>query len=262
MSSLLSGIGALVGNAILPGLGGSILGGALGGAAGGGNKKDILKGAAIGGLGSYVFPSAGGNNPLGSLFGLGNAADLDSADGSGNKGILGQLLANENNKTGNMLQLAGIASSLLGASKDRKKDPLQMMKDYDAYDMARYNETERELEGEGFFIDPVSQRVFSTQNELSRFLERKKAMGTPGYAVGGLIEGPGTGTSDDIPASIYQDGRPVEEVALSNGEVVLSLKDLENIGGGDAELAGRVVGGAPNGTRGQAAAAMLRGLYM
>ena len=43
MSSLLSGIGALVGNAILPGLGGSMLGGALGGAAGGGNKKDILK---------------------------------------------------------------------------------------------------------------------------------------------------------------------------------------------------------------------------
>jgi len=55
---------------------------------------------------------------------------------------------------------------------------------------------------------------------------------------------------------IYQDGQPVQEAALSNGEVVLSLKDLEQLGGGDAELAGRLIGDAPNGTRGEAAAKM------
>ena len=80
------------------------------------------------------------------------------------------------------------------------------------------------------------------------------------YARGGLIEGPGTGTSDDIPAMIYQDGNPVQEAMLSNGEVVLSLKDLRNIGGGDAEMAGQMIGDAPNGTRGAVAAKLFRNM--
>ena len=79
-------------------------------------------------------------------------------------------------------------------------------------------------------------------------------------ARGGLIEGPGTGTSDDIPAMIYQDGNPVQEAMLSNGEVVLSLKDLSNIGGGDAEMAGKMIGDAPNGTRGAVAAKLFRNM--
>ena len=84
-------------------------------------------------------------------------------------------------------------------------------------------------------------------------------MQDPAYlAAGGLIEGPGTGTSDDIPAMIYQDGQPVREAALSNGEVVFSLKDLEQLGNGNAELAGQIIGNAPNGTRGAAAAALFR----
>ena len=78
--------------------------------------------------------------------------------------------------------------------------------------------------------------------------------------LGGLIEGPGTGTSDDIPAMIYQDGNPVQEAMLSNGEVVLSLKDLRNIGGGDAEMAGKMIGDAPNGTRGAVAAKLFRNM--
>ena len=78
-----------------------------------------------------------------------------------------------------------------------------------------------------------------------------------GYALGGLIEGPGTGTSDDIPATIYQDGIPVDQAFLSNGEVVLSRLDLENMApDGNADTAAQMVGNSPNGTRGQAAAEM------
>jgi hypothetical protein len=47
-----------------------------------------------------------------------------------------------------------------------------------------------------------------------------------GAVEGGRIEGPGTPTSDSIPAMIYQDGKPVQEAALSTQEVVLSHKDL------------------------------------
>jgi hypothetical protein len=54
-------------------------------------------------------------------------------------------------------------------------------------------------------------------------------------AQGGMIEGPGTGTSDDIPAKIYQNGSPVQEARLSDGEFVLREKDVLAVGDGDRE---------------------------
>jgi len=107
---------------------------------------------------------------------------------------------------------------------------------------------------------------FSTEeerDEYNRKIEERddiRPFETQYAARGGLIEGPGTGTSDDIPAMIYQDGNPVQEAMLSNGEVVLSLKDLRNIGGGDAEMAGKMIGDAPNGTRGAVAAKLFRNM--
>lgn len=47
-----------------------------------------------------------------------------------------------------------------------------------------------------------------------------------GYVAGGLIEGPGTGTSDSIPATIED----VEPVRLSNGEAVLNKEAVELVG--------------------------------
>jgi hypothetical protein len=58
-----------------------------------------------------------------------------------------------------------------------------------------------------------------------------EAMQRRGYAVGGYVEGPGTGTSDSIPAKIYQDGRPVQEAALSDGEFVMTKKAVDGAGG-------------------------------
>ncbi len=54
-----------------------------------------------------------------------------------------------------------------------------------------------------------------------------------GFAVGGFVEGPGTGTSDDIPATIYQNGEPVEDAALSDGEFVMTADAVKGAGGGD-----------------------------
>lgn len=54
-----------------------------------------------------------------------------------------------------------------------------------------------------------------------------------GFAMGGFVEGPGTGTSDDIPATIYQDGKPVEGAALSDGEFVMTADAVKGAGGGD-----------------------------
>ena len=52
-------------------------------------------------------------------------------------------------------------------------------------------------------------------------------------AQGGFIEGPGTGKSDSIPAMIYQNGGPVQEAALSDGEFVMTADAVKGAGGGN-----------------------------
>jgi len=56
-----------------------------------------------------------------------------------------------------------------------------------------------------------------------------------GYAMGGYVEGPGTGRSDDIPATIYQNGVPVQDAALSDGEFVMTERAVRGAGAGDRE---------------------------
>jgi len=64
-------------------------------------------------------------------------------------------------------------------------------------------------------------------------------------------------TSDSIPGQIMQNGRPVEQIAVGNGEVILSGKDLARMDpAGDMKRAGMRLGGAANGTRGAEAARM------
>jgi len=57
----------------------------------------------------------------------------------------------------------------------------------------------------------------------------------PKMATGGFIEGPGTGTSDSIPAAIYQNGGRVQEAALSDGEFVMTEAAVKGAGGGDRD---------------------------
>ena len=48
-----------------------------------------------------------------------------------------------------------------------------------------------------------------------------------------MIEGPGTGKSDSIPAQIYQGGKPVQEARLSNGEFVMTADAVKGAGNGN-----------------------------
>lgn len=54
-------------------------------------------------------------------------------------------------------------------------------------------------------------------------------------AMGGMIEGPGTGTSDSIPATIFQNGGPVQEARLSDGEFVMTADAVRGAGGGNRD---------------------------
>jgi hypothetical protein len=56
-----------------------------------------------------------------------------------------------------------------------------------------------------------------------------------GFKVGGYVEGPGTGTSDSIDAVIMQNGQPVQEALLSDGEFVMTERAVRGAGNGDRE---------------------------
>jgi hypothetical protein len=55
------------------------------------------------------------------------------------------------------------------------------------------------------------------------------------FAMGGMIEGPGTGTSDSVDAVIMQNGVPVQEALLSDGEFVMTERAVRGAGNGDRE---------------------------
>ena len=57
--------------------------------------------------------------------------------------------------------------------------------------------------------------------------------GSPEF--GGILKGPGTGTSDSIPGMIYQDGVPVQKAALSNEEFVMTRDAVKGAGNGDMD---------------------------
>ena len=96
------------------------------------------------------------------------------------------------------------------------------------------------------YVDRYTGRRFSTpeaRDEFEEVFRRKHQFEYPdglpprseGFAQGGYIEGPGTGRSDSIPATIYQGGQPVQEAALSDGEFVMTERAVKGAGNGDRE---------------------------
>jgi len=55
------------------------------------------------------------------------------------------------------------------------------------------------------------------------------------FNVGGYVEGPGTGTSDSIDSVIMQNGQPVQQAKLSDGEFVMTERAVTGAGNGDRE---------------------------
>jgi len=98
--------------------------------------------------------------------------------------------------------------------------------------------------GQELFLSEHTGRRFDTAEERDEF-DRSVAQSrneTRGYdhystafAMGGYVEGPGTGRSDSIPADIYQHGRPVQKAALSDGEFVMTERAVKGAGDGNRE---------------------------
>jgi hypothetical protein len=244
--SLLQTLGGLVGLAV-GGPAGAAIGSGIGTLAGGGNFSDALKsgimnfgigslpggqamlaqnafGTIVGGIGGsgggMPFFGGGGDgggqqNPLATLFGGGQQmqprqtpqggqqpAPQGQGQGQGQQGGLGPFL-------GSLAQNPLVMAGLIEAFQPR-----------------------------GSMMSDLQQRQMATGERLPDYRgtaapDFRYGGNNPRFAMGGMIKGPGTGTSDSIPAMIYQNGGPVQEAMLSDGEFVMTADAVRGAGGGD-----------------------------
>jgi len=225
----------------LAGLAGLAVGGPMGAAlavgateaAQGGDFKDILGSGLKGFFGGTAI-----NSGLGALKGAGmmstaSPAALAQAGGAAGKAVPLSGMAGGGGGGGiaslgrNIFgggPAGGGGTGLMGLMRD---NPLLTSLALQMYDENRYPDGVKTS-------TPLQERQLATGERLPDYEGR---VFTPmRYAAqGGMIEGPGTGTSDDIPATIYQNGEPVQEARLSDGEFVLREKDVLAVGDGDRE---------------------------
>jgi hypothetical protein len=267
IGSILGGIAGL----LIPGGGAiaSALGSGIGTLLEGGSGKDAIKNALLAGGTSAMFPgvasaiqqSAMGKAATG-MFG-GTPAALNAA--SSGTGIAGAF-----SKMGPISKAyAGLSLGSMFVPKE-KVGPFNKPEGYGGvidssnflkglyvsrFTGKHYDSSEARDLADQYAEEKAKEEVPSDYTAVAPV---EYSMGTPvGFAMGGRIQGPGSGTSDSIPARIYQDGRPVSEARLSNNEVVLSHRDLAELDpNGDSDRAAETLGQASSGDRGQMAAKM------
>ena len=246
IGSILGGIAGL----LVPGGGGflaSTLGSAVGGLLSGQDPKDAIKNSLIFGGVNYMFPgvanalqqssigrsatSALGNMGIGTNKGL--AALTNAAPTASTSAASG--IASAASKGPSVRQIYNMANfgsgvgSLLSQDKQGSTEPHP---DYTG-------EIDRSEFTKNLYANKYTGERYDTVEERNASERRYAENVGLGYARGGYIEGPGTGRSDDIPAQIYQDGVPVQEARLSDGEFVMTEKAVEN-GGGAAAMYARM----------------------
>ena len=111
------------------------------------------------------------------------------------------------------IALGGAALGALSGEEEQKLDPIQK---------SPFPEGESRLG-----VVPYKGVVYNLDNKAERDAynqKRQSGLGTMFAAVGGEVEGPGTGTSDSVPAR------------LSDGEFVVTAKAVRGAGGGDRDV--------------------------
>jgi hypothetical protein len=257
---ILSTIGGIIG-LMVGGPTGAAIGSGMGSLAGGGSFEDAFR-TGIMNLGIGALPGGQAylaQNAIGQIFGAGG----DGGGGQGNQmaQILGSL-AGGGSGSGQGDQMAQILGSLAGGGAgamstaqaqaqpsaggqpdqaqaqagglgpfltDMAKNPFVMATLFEA------------LQPKGSMMTPLQQQQMATGERLPDYRgtaapDFRYGGANPsmqGYAMGGFIEGPGTGTSDSIPAMIYQNGGPVQKAMLSDGEFVMTADAVRGAGGGN-----------------------------
>lgn len=242
--SLLSAIGGLIGLS-LGGPLGAALGSGIGTLAGGGDIGDALKSGLLGfGIGSIPGLQGMVGNVAGAAGLQGVASRMAAAQAAPN--MIGQALSGMGGALG-MVPPGGATAAAAGMPMGQAvaqgvgsllqfgNNPLVM-----SALMAAERSQDRDI------MTPLQRRQAETGERLPDYRgtpspELGIRPGRPNvpvpvtnnYARGGMVQGPGTGKSDSIPARIYQRGRPVEEARLSDGEFVMTNRAVRGAGNGD-----------------------------
>lgn len=260
--NLLSTIGGLVGLAV-GGPAGAAVGAGIGSLAGGGDARDALEAGILGfGIGSIPgvqnFAATAGNAMgLGGI-GSNQALAAQAAQQGGGGTQLAQMLTGTGKAASSVAQTAQAAANAPGAAQAaaginaggitgllnnpyimaalltsaEQENPKVVMSDKQRAQM----ETGERLPGYGgarigaLYVDSETGQYYNTKADRDAAIRARKGQT---FAMGGMIEGPGTGTSDSIPAKIYQNGQPVQEAALSDGEFVMTNDAVAGAGDGD-----------------------------
>jgi hypothetical protein len=265
--SLLGTLGGLIGLAV-GGPAGAAIGSGIGTLAGGGDAEDAIKAGILGfGVGSIpgiqnFAATAGASLGLGGigqnqalaaaaqgsrganlaqlLLGGGAAGDSSAVTGEdartdvgigGGGGITGIL--------NNPYVMAGILRGLDKAtSKPDVLTDLQRRQIETGERMPGYRGRsifDARAENQAKFIDSATGQIYDSKEQRDAAVLARQGTSLPQtrFAMGGMVEGPGTGKSDSIPAQIYQGGRPVEQAALSDGEFVMTADAVEGAGNGN-----------------------------
>jgi len=224
-------IGSAIGMAIGGPAGYAALGGALGGGigslVGGGDTDDALKAALLGGIGGYTADKAGFFNTTlpadRAVVGSTVSQNTGAADFAVNKSIPKFIPSKDpsvfsklipESTMGKVALAGGIGALALGGEEkptmgQRRPDPVG-----------------RSRLGVGL-IDDKAYDLDDEEDRKRYFEDLRRQQGvtpTTFAANGGEVEGPGTGTSDSVPAR------------LSDGEFVLTAKAVRGAGGGDRDL--------------------------
>lgn len=230
--SILSAIGSAIG-LMVGGPAGAAIGSGLGSLAGGGSFADAFKTGIMNlGIGSLpggqamiaqnamgaMFGGGGGDggaqaNPLAQLFSPDGGAGAASATRTATPGAAAMTGA---------AQTGGLGPFLTGMAQN----PLVMASLMEAF------------QPRGSMMTPLQERQVATGERLPDYRgtaapDFRYGGDNPRFAMGGFIEGPGTGTSDSIPAMIYQNGGPVQEAMLSDGEFVMTADAVRGAGNGN-----------------------------
>jgi len=240
-SDLFSSIGALVGM-VAGGPGGAAIGGGLGSLLGGGDVESAIQS----GIGSFLSAGIGGKagmalNALNTFGGGGGGAGSFQNQGANVMNLLsgqqGQQMAAKQAMLGGFQggptgALRGILQAAGIEDEQGRTDPILG---------ALLQQTIFEQRRPRF--ENIMSKADRDRYESGARLPGYSGTAAPGTPVvsyrpkmmnmGGYIEGPGTGKSDSIPATIYQNGGPVQEARLSDGEFVMTADAVRGAGGGN-----------------------------
>lgn len=224
--------------------------------------KDAIKNALIAGVGARFFGGAiqgssigsGITEGLGSLgLGMGGMSGLGGGLGGSVAGSAESAIANsagqaiQNTATEELVRRGAEQGAEKGLMKKiMGGNPMMMYTGLSALGAVSELSGSDQSLSEDLYVDRYTGRRFGTPEERDQYedmFREKQGFEYPdglpprvqGFAQGGYIEGPGTGRSDSIPAQIYQDGRPVEDAALSDGEFVMTSRAVQGAGNGDRE---------------------------